>query len=79
MAAEFHELSPYVFIGNPLTLAMIEVFAVPGALLGTILYPLGLDAPRLMSAPPASPRCGRSGPRSTGRPCTRSRPTGRRS
>ena len=45
MAAEFHELSPYVFIGNPLTLAMIEVFAVPGALLGTILYPLGLDAP----------------------------------
>ena len=45
MAAEFHELSPYVFVGNPLTLAMIEVFAVPGALLGTVLYPLGLDAP----------------------------------
>ena len=45
MAAAFHELSPYVFIGNPLTLAMIEVFAVPGALLGTLLYPLGLDAP----------------------------------
>ncbi len=45
MAASFHELSPYVFIGNPLTLAMIEVFAVPGALLGTLLYPLGLDAP----------------------------------
>ncbi len=45
MAAEFHELSPYVFVGNPLTLAMIEFFAVPGALLGTILYPLGLDAP----------------------------------
>ena len=45
MAAEFHELSPYVFIGNPLTLAMIEFFAVPGALLGTALYPLGLDAP----------------------------------
>ena len=45
MAAEFHELSPYVFVGNPLTLAMIELFAVPGALLGTALYPLGLDAP----------------------------------
>ena len=45
MAAEFHELSPYVFVGNPLTLAMIEFFAVPGALLGTLLYPLGLDAP----------------------------------
>lgn len=45
MAAEFHELSPYVFVGNPLTLAMIEFFAVPGALLGTALYPLGLDAP----------------------------------
>ncbi len=44
MAAEFHELSPYVFIGNPLTLAIIEIFAVPGALLGTFLYPLGLDA-----------------------------------
>ena len=45
MASEFHELSPYVFVGNPLTLAMIEFFAVPGALLGTALYPLGLDAP----------------------------------
>ncbi len=45
MAAAFHELSPYVFIGNPLTLAVIEAFAVPGALLGTVLYPLGLDAP----------------------------------
>ncbi len=45
MSAEFHELSPYVFLGNPLTLAMIEFFAVPGALLGTLLYPLGLDAP----------------------------------
>ncbi len=44
MAAEFHELSPYVFVGNPLTLAMIEFFAVPGALLGTALYLLGLDA-----------------------------------
>ena len=43
MAAEFHELSPYVFIGNPLTLAVIEFFAVPGALIGTVLYPLGLD------------------------------------
>jgi competence protein ComEC len=32
-------------IGNPLTLAIIECFAVPGALLGTALYPLGLDAP----------------------------------
>ena len=70
MAAEFHELSPYVFVGNPLTLAMIEFFAVPGALLGTVLYPLGLDAPvwhwvgwgirivmavaRLLAAAPAS-------------------------
>jgi competence protein ComEC len=44
MAYNFHELSPYVLIGNPLTLAAIEVFAVPGALLGTALYPLGLDA-----------------------------------
>jgi competence protein ComEC len=44
MAYNFHELSPYVLIGNPLTLLVIEMFAVPGALLGTVLYPLGLDA-----------------------------------
>ena len=43
MAYHFHDLSPYVLIGNPLTLAVIEFFAVPGALLGTALYPLGLD------------------------------------
>lgn len=45
MAYHFHDLSPYVLIGNPLTLTVIELFAVPGALLGTALYPLGLDAP----------------------------------
>jgi competence protein ComEC len=45
MAYHFHDLSPYVLIGNPLTLTIIECFAVPGALLGTALYPLGLDAP----------------------------------
>lgn len=43
MAHHFHELSPYVLIGNPLTLTVIEIFAVPGALLGALLYPLGLD------------------------------------
>jgi competence protein ComEC len=45
MACHFHDLSPYVLIGNPLTLTIIECFAAPGALLGTALYPLGLDAP----------------------------------
>nr|WP_255609355.1 ComEC/Rec2 family competence protein [Methylosinus sp. Sm6] len=45
MAGNFHELSPYVLIGNPLTLAIIEFFAVPAALFGAMLYPLGLDAP----------------------------------
>ena len=45
MAYHFHDLSPYVLIGNPLTLTVIEVFAVPGALLGAALYPLGLDGP----------------------------------
>ncbi|MDE2579212.1 MAG: ComEC/Rec2 family competence protein [Hyphomicrobiales bacterium] len=45
MAANFHELSPYVLIGNPLTLAMIEFFAIPSALLGALLYPFGLDGP----------------------------------
>jgi competence protein ComEC len=45
MAYDFHELSPYVLIGNPLTLAVIEFFAVPAALLGAALYPLGLDGP----------------------------------
>ena len=44
MAANFHDLSPYVLIGNPLTLAVIEFFAVPGALIGALLYPLGLDS-----------------------------------
>ncbi len=43
MAHDFHELSPYVLIGNPLTLAIIEFFAVPCALIGAALYPLGLD------------------------------------
>src|SRR5271165_1715976 len=45
MAYHFHDLSPYVLIGNPLTLSVIEFFAVPGALVGAVLYPLGLDAP----------------------------------
>ena len=45
MAYHFHDLSPYVLIGNPLTLTVIEFFAVPGALVGAALYPLGLDAP----------------------------------
>ncbi|MBV8770095.1 MAG: ComEC/Rec2 family competence protein [Hyphomicrobiales bacterium] len=45
MAYDFHELSPYVLIGNPLTLTVIEFFAVPGALIGALLYPLGLDGP----------------------------------
>ena len=45
MAYHFHDLSPYVLIGNPLTLTIIECFAVPGALIGAVLYPLGLDAP----------------------------------
>ncbi len=44
MAYDFHELSPYVLIGNPLTLAVIEFFAVPAALLGALLYPFGLDS-----------------------------------
>ncbi|MEF3366279.1 ComEC/Rec2 family competence protein [Methylocystis sp. 9N] len=43
MANDFHELSPYVLIGNPLTLAIIEFFAVPCALIGAALYPFGLD------------------------------------
>ena len=43
MAYHFHELSPYVLIGNPLTLTIIELFAIPGALLGAALYPFGLD------------------------------------
>jgi competence protein ComEC len=43
MAYDFHEVSPYVLIGNPLTLAIIEFFAIPCALVGAALYPLGLD------------------------------------
>ncbi len=44
MAYDFHELNPYVLIGNPMTLTLIELFAVPCALFGVLLYPLGLDA-----------------------------------
>jgi competence protein ComEC len=44
MASDFHEINPYVLIGNPLTLTLIEFFAVPCALFGALLYPLGLDA-----------------------------------
>jgi competence protein ComEC len=54
MAYHFHDLSPYVLIGNPLTLTVIELFAVPGALVGTALYPLGLDAPVCSMSAPAS-------------------------
>jgi competence protein ComEC len=43
MANDFHEISPYVLIGNPLTLAVIEFFAIPCALIGAALYPFGLD------------------------------------
>ena len=43
MASNFHEISPFVVIGNPLTLTIIEFFAVPGALIGSVLYPFGLD------------------------------------
>ncbi|MDJ0447164.1 ComEC/Rec2 family competence protein [Methylocystis sp. JR02] len=43
MAYDFHELSPYVLIGNPMTLMAIEFFAVPCALIGAALYPFGLD------------------------------------
>ena len=39
MAYDFHEMNPYVLVGNPLTLAVIEVFAVPGALLGDAALP----------------------------------------
>jgi competence protein ComEC len=45
MAYHFHELSPYVLIGNPLTLALIEFFAIPAALFGGMLFPLGFDGP----------------------------------
>lgn len=45
MAADFNELGLYVLIGNPLTLALIELVAVPGAMLGLALYPLGWDGP----------------------------------
>ncbi len=43
-----------MLIGNPLTLTVIEFFAVPGALLGAALYPLGLDGPVWLYVGPAS-------------------------
>ncbi len=44
LASSFHELSPYGLIGNPLTLAVVGFFVVPGSILGALLTPLGLDA-----------------------------------
>jgi competence protein ComEC len=44
LASSFHEFSPYVLLGNPLTLAVVGLFIVPGSILGALLYPLGLDA-----------------------------------
>jgi competence protein ComEC len=69
MAYDFHEMNPYVLIGNPLTLIIIEIFAVPGALLGTLLYPSWVSAPvplrrsngcgRMPMAAPSRPRSNR--------------------
>ena len=44
MAYNFHELSPYVLIGNPLTLTGHRDLRGARRALGTLLYPLGLDA-----------------------------------
>jgi competence protein ComEC len=44
LVSTFHTFNPYGLLGNPLTLAVVGFFVVPGSILGALLYPLGLDA-----------------------------------
>ena len=60
MAYHFHDLSPYVLIGNPLTLTVIEIFAVPGKRCAALRSIRSDSMGRCgsMSAPASSSSCG---------------------
>ena len=73
MAYHFHDLSPYVLIGNPLTLSIIEFFAVPGALSARRSIRSGSTGRSgSTSASASGSSCGSRGPspRRRARPCT---------
>lgn len=44
-AYHFHRLNPYGVLGNALSVPVCSFIVMPAALLGVVLYPLGLDAP----------------------------------
>lgn len=44
-AFHFHRLNPFGVIGNALAVPICSFLVMPAALLGVVLYPLGLDAP----------------------------------
>ena len=44
-AYHFHRLNPYGILGNALAIPICSFVVMPAALLGVVLYPLGLDAP----------------------------------
>lgn len=44
-AYHFQTLNPFGLLGNALALPLMSVVVMPAAVLGTLLYPFGLDAP----------------------------------
>jgi len=44
-AYHFHRLNPYGMLGNLLAIPLCSFVVMPSALIGVVLYPLGLDAP----------------------------------
>jgi competence protein ComEC len=41
----FHTLNPFGLVGNALAVPLVSLVVMPGAVIGTVLYPFGLDAP----------------------------------
>jgi competence protein ComEC len=41
----FQTLNPFGLIGNALAVPLVSLIVMPGAVIGTVLYPFGLDAP----------------------------------
>lgn len=44
-AYHFHRLNPYGVLGNALAVPLCSFIVMPSALVGVLLYPLGIDAP----------------------------------
>ncbi len=41
----FQTLNPFGLVGNALAVPLVSLIVMPGAVIGTVLYPFGLDAP----------------------------------